>query len=229
VDLIEAMTTTAAVRAFTDEPVPDAVVHRVLDHARFAGSGGNRQGWRVIVVHDPGIRAELRDLYRAGWREYMAHVRAGLVPFAPGPDGRWTGPAVDLAEAARTPAPNDFADHLDAVPVLLVVAVRLGALACIDNGLDRQLIVGGASIYPFVHNILLAARNEGLGGVLTTVLCRREPQAMALLGIPEGWAVAALLALGHPQHQPTRLTRRPVEEMAVRDRFDGPPFQEVPA
>jgi nitroreductase len=224
VDLVEVMATTGAVRSFTDEPVPDAVLHRVLDHARFAGSGGNRQGWRVIVVRDPATRAELRDLYRAGWREYMAHVREGLVPFAPGPDGRWTGPAVDLAEAARTPAPNDFADRLDTVPVLLVVAVRLGALACIDNGLDRQHIVGGASIYPFVHNILLAARNEGLGGVLTTILCRREPQAMALLGIPEGWAVAALLALGHPQRQPTRLTRRPVEELAAFDHFDGPAF-----
>jgi nitroreductase len=224
VDLVEAMTTMGAVRDFEDRPVPDDVLYRVLDHARFAGSGGNRQGWQVIVVRDEAIRRRLRDLYQLGWREYMAHVRQGLVPFAPGPDGRWTGPPVDLAEARRAEAPNEFADHLDAVPVLLLVAVRFGALACTDNGLDRQSVVGGASVYPFVHNILLAARNEGLGGVLTTIVCRQEPEVVELVGIPEGWGIAALVALGYPQHQPSRLRRRSVEELASVDRFDGPAF-----
>jgi nitroreductase len=224
VDLVEVMTTTATVRSFDGRPVDDAVLYRVLDHARFAGSGGNRQGWRVIAVRDPGTRRRLQELYALGWREYTAHVRAGLVPFAPGPDGRWTGPAVDLDEARRTPAPSELGDHLAEVPVLLVVAVELGRLACVDNGLDRQSIVGGASVYPFVHNVLLAARNEGLGGVLTTVLCRQEPAVTELLGIPPGWALAAVVALGYPVRQPSRLKRRPVEDMAVVDRFDGEPF-----
>src|SRR5579884_2006313 len=143
------MRTAAAVREFTAEPVPDETVYSVLETARFAPSGGNRQGWRVVVLRDPSVRARIRDLYVLGWREYMAHVRAGLVPFAPTDGGSWSGPAVDLAEARATPAPTPFADHLDRVPVLLAVVVDLSVLAVTDNGLDRQSIVGGASVYPF--------------------------------------------------------------------------------
>jgi nitroreductase len=223
-ELYDVMRTTPATRTFTDEAVDDEVLYRILDHARFAPSGGNRQGWHVIVVSDSATRQRLRDLYVLGWREYTAHVREGLVPFAPGDAGRWTGPAVDLEKARRTPAPHGFADHLDTVPVLLVLVADLGALATMDNGLDRQSIIGGASIYPFAHNILLAARNEGLGGVMTSVIARQEPAVRELLGIPVGYGVAGLLALGRPKKQITRLRREPVEEFAYRDRFGGPPF-----
>lgn len=223
-ELRDVMRTTPATRAFTDEPVPDDVLHGILDVARFAPSGGNRQGWQVIVLQDPEIRRRIRDLYVLGWREYMAHVNAGLVAFAPLDHGRWTGPAVDLEEARATPSPMPFADHLDEVPVLLLLVVELGALAVLDNGLDRQSIVGGASVYPFGHNILLAARDAGLGGVMTTALARQEPAVMELLGIPDGWAVAGLLALGHPEKQVTRLRRQPVEAFTRIDRFDGPTF-----
>ncbi len=218
------MRTTPATRAFTDDPVPDDVLYRMLDHARFAPSGGNRQGWRVIVVRDPEKRRALRDLYTVGWREYMAHVRDGLVAFAPIDHGRWTGPAVDLAAARKTPAPNAFGDHLDTVPVMLVLCAELGVLAVTDNGLDRQSIVGGGSIYPFAWNLLLAARNEGLGGVMTTVLCREEPAAKALLGIPDGFAIAALIAIGHPRDEVRRLRRRPVSAFTWVDAFEGEPF-----
>jgi nitroreductase len=224
VELYEAMRTTPATRAFLDEPVPDEVVHRILDHARFAPSGGNRQGWRVIVLKDPETRRRIRDLYVLGWREYMAHVREKLVPFAPREQGRWPGPAVDLEEARATPAPNDFGDHLDTVPVLMVLAADLHVLATVDNGLDRQSIVGGGSVYPFGHNVLLAARNEGLGGVLTSVLARQEPAVRELLGLPEQYAVAGLIALGRPEKTITKLKRNPVEDFAVVDRFDGAPF-----
>ncbi|MBM3138632.1 MAG: nitroreductase family protein [Chloroflexi bacterium] len=223
-ELYDAMRTTPATRAFTDEAVPDAVLYRMLDHARFAPSGGNRQGWRVIVVKDPATRRALRDLYALGWREYMAHVRRRLVAFAPIDDGRWSGPAIDLAQARTEPAPNDFGDHLDTVPVMLVICAELRVLAVTDNGLDRQSIVGGGSIYPFAHNLLLAARNEGLGGVLTTVLCREEPAAKALLGIPTGYAIAGLLAIGHPAQEIRRLRRGPVGGFAWVDRFAGEPF-----
>ena len=222
-DLYEAMRTTPATRSFLDEPVPPETLHRILDHARFAPSGGNRQGWRIIVVDDPESRRRLRDLYVLGWREYMAHRAVGLVPFAP-VNGTWDGPAIDLEEARRREAPYRFADHLDTVPVMLVVVVDLGAVAVMDNGLGRQSIVGGGSVYPFVHNVLLAARQEGLGGVITTVLCREEPAAKELLGIPDGHAVAALVALGRPRRPLTRLTRLPVEEFTTVDRFDGNPF-----
>ena len=223
-ELREVMRTTGAVREFTPEPVPDAVLHDVLDAARFAPSGGNRQAWHVIVLRSPEVRRRVQELYALGWREYMAHVRAGLVPFAPGADGRWHGPAVDLAEARATPAPNPFADALDQVPVLLLVVADLQHLAVLDNGLDRQSIVGGGSVYPFVHNVMLAARDAGLGGVMTTVLCRQEEAVRDLVGLPPAFGIAALEALGHPVKQVSKLRRAAVEEFTTVDRFDGPSF-----
>lgn len=219
------MRTTPATRAFTDEAVADEVLRRILDHARFAPSGGNRQGWHVVVLRDDEIRRKIRDLYLLSWREYAAHVRAGIVPFAPGEHGRWGGPDIDLDVARNTPVADAFGESLDAVPVLLLLVVDLGALACLDNGLDRQSIVGGGSIYPFGHNILLAARNEGLGGVLTSVLARQEPAVRQVIGVPEGHAVAGLIALGHPHKTITKLRRRPVEEFTTVDRFGGAPFK----
>jgi nitroreductase len=216
--------TTPAVRQFTDEPMPDEVLHRILDDARFAPSGGNRQGWRVIVVRDPATRLRLRELYQLGWREYMAHVVAGTVPFAPGDDRQWHGPVVDIEEARATERPNPFADALEHVPAMLVVVADLTALAVLDNGLARQSIVGGGSVYPFCHNVLLAARANGWGGVLTTAICREEPAVRELLDIPDPFAVAGLIALGRPEKEITRLRRQSVEEFTTVDRFGGAPF-----
>jgi nitroreductase len=224
VELYDAMRTTPSTRAFTDEPVDDAVLYRMLEHARFAPNGGNRQGWQVIILKDPATRTRIRELYQLGWREYVEHARRGLVPFAAMDAGRWTGPAIDLAAAREIPAPNDLADNLEHAPVLLLIVVDLGALATVDNGLDRQSIIGGGSIYPFCHNLLLAARNENLGGVLTSVLARQETAVRELLGIPEGHALAGLLVLGNPRKMITKLRRAPVEEFTVLDRFDGPAF-----
>jgi nitroreductase len=223
-ELRTVMQTTSSVRDFTGEPVPDEVVHSILDAARFAPNGGNRQAWHVIVLKDRELRARIRDLYVIAWREYMAHVSVGLVAFAPLDSGRFTGPAIDLEQARQTAAPMHFSDHLDEMPVLLLVIAELAELAVMDNGLDRQSIVGGASVYPFVHNVLLAARDAELGGVMTTALCRQEPAVKELLGIPDGFALAALVALGHPTKTLTKLKRRPVEDFTRLDRFDGKPF-----
>ena len=224
-ELRDVMRTTPATREFRDDPVPDDVLHGILDVARFAPSGGNRQGWHVIVVRDGDARRRLRDLYVLGWREYVAHVADGQVPFAPGDDGRWHGPAVDLDAARATAAPNPFADRLDEVPVMLVVTVDLRALAVTDNGLDRQSIVGGGSVYPFTHNVLLAARDAGLGGVMTTVICREEEAVKELLAVPPTHAVAGLVALGRPVREITKLRREPGHAFTTVDRFDGAPFK----
>ena len=228
-ELREVMRTTPAVREFTAEPVPDEVLESLLEVARFAPNGGNRQGWRVIVLKDLDVRARIRDLYVLAWREYMAHANAGLVAFAPLDNGRYTGPAVDLERARATPAPMPFSDHLDEVPVLLLIVAELAQLAVIDNGLDRQSIVGGASVYPFVHNLLLAARDAELGGVITTALCRQEPAVKELLAVPDGFAVAALVAIGHPTKVVTNLRRTPVEDFTTVDRFDGRSFSPAAA
>src|SRR5436853_316124 len=137
-ELLDALRTTGAVRDFVDEPVPDDVVYRILDNARFAPSGGNRQGWRVIVVRDGEVRAQLRDLYLPGWYEYLAQRAAGLVPFAPLTDEdaerRALAEASKVADAA-VQGGGGFAEHLDDVPVLLVVLADLRALAAMDKQL----------------------------------------------------------------------------------------------
>jgi nitroreductase len=225
-DLLDALRTTGAVRAFTDEPVDDAVLARVLDTARFAPSGGNRQGWRLVVLKDPDARRRLRDLYLDGWGQYLAMGAAGLTPWAPVTDRE----AEARALAGATPVgpggadPGDFASHLDEVPVLLVLLVDLRALAAVDRDHDRYTFAGGASVYPFAWNLLLAARAEGLGGVITTMAIRREDDVKTLLGAPDELAVAGVIALGHPVRQPTRLRRAPVSEWATVDRLDGTPF-----
>ncbi|GAC1596940.1 MAG: nitroreductase family protein [Acidimicrobiales bacterium] len=226
-ELINALRTTGAVRDFQDDAVPDDVLHRILDNARFAPSGGNRQGWRLIVLRDPETRRRLRDLYLPGWYEYLAQVSAGLVAWAPVTDREAEAAAVAGADAIRAQAaagPGGFAEHLDEVPVLMVLLADLRALAAIDRDLDRYTLVGGASIYPFAWNVLLAAREEGLGGVITTMVTRQESEVKELLGIPEEFAVAATIALGRPVKLPTRLRRRTVAEFTTVDRFDGEGF-----
>jgi nitroreductase len=225
-DLYEALRTTPATREFTADPVPDTQLYRLLEHARFAPSGGNRQGWRVIAVRDPGARRRLRDLVQTGWREYAAHLEQGMVPFAAPVGARLERPAIDLAAARARPRPNAFFDGLDRVPALLAVCADLGVVSFVDAFSGRQSLAGGASIYPFVHNLLLAARGEGLGGVLITLICREEAAVRELLGIPERFALACLVALGRPARRITRLSRRAVEEFATLDRFDGAPLRE---
>jgi nitroreductase len=220
VDLLDTLRSTGAAREFLAEPVDDDVVARILDTARFAPSGGNRQGWHVVVLKDPTQRRALRDLYLPGWRQYLAMRAAGLTPWAPVTDEAAERAAIEQAEAGPFD-PGAFAGHLDEVPVLLVVLADLRALAAVDRGFDRYTMAGGASIYPFTWSILLAARAEGLGGVLTTMPIRREAEVKALVGAPDEFVVAGVIALGRPVHQPHRLTRRPVEEFTTVDRFDG--------
>ena len=108
--------------------------------------------------------------------------------------------------------------------MLLVVVADLRALAAIDRDHDRYTFAVGASVYPFAWSILLAARDHGLGGVLTTMLVQREAEVLRLLGVPGDYALAAAIALGHPVRQPRRLRRAPVEEFTTVDRFDGVPL-----
>jgi nitroreductase len=225
-DLLTTLRTTGAIRAFTDDPVPDEVLARILDTARFAPNGGNAQSWRVVVLRDPAVRRGVRDAYLEGWKRYLAMTVAGLRPWAPVTDREREAAALAPIEAGGdAPVPlGDFAEHLDQVPALLVLVADLRLLAAVDRDLGRYTFIGGGSVYPFAWSILLAARAEGLGGVITTMPVFREGDVKALLGVPEEFAVAAVLALGRPVHQPTRLTRKPVESFTTVDRFDGPPL-----
>jgi nitroreductase len=224
VDLIETIRTTGAIREFGPAPVADEVLYRILDSARFAPSGGNRQAWRVVVVKDPAVRRQLRDLYLPGWYDYLAQRMAGLTPWAPVTDRTAEETAragADAIAADAAAGPGGFAEHLDEVPALLVVFADLRGLAAVDRDHDRYGFAGGASIYPFAWNLLLAARAEGLGGVITTMAIAREAEVKAVLGAPDELAVAAVIALGRPVHQPTRLTRGAVESFTTIDGIGG--------
>lgn len=228
-DLIETLRSTGAVREFLPEPIPDAVLHRLLDTARFAPNGGNRQAWRVIVVKDPATRRSLRDLYLTGWYEYLSMAAAGLVPWAPVTDRAAEAEAVAHAPALAAEAASrvaagaapGLAETLDAAPALLLILADLAALAAVDRDHARYSFAGGASIYPFAQNLLLAARAEGLGGVITTMAVRREADARRLFSIPETCAVAALVVLGRPVSAARRLRRHPVDAFTWVDRYEG--------
>lgn len=215
-ELLEALRTNPSVRDFTEEAVPDEVVAAILDDARFAPSGGNRQPWRVAVVQDRALRRRLADLCGPVWSDYVAERMAGVTPFN----------VIERPAAVEPlgPQPNPLLDGVESVPVVLVVAADLAGIAMMDKDLDRPTLSGGASVYPFVLSILLAARERDLGGVMTTFLARAEEEARPLLGLPDTWAVASMVFLGHPVRRATKLTRRGVEAFATVDRFDGAPF-----
>jgi nitroreductase len=219
-DLREALRTTGAVRNFTDESVDNATVAAILDDARFAPSGGNRQGWRVAKVNDRSVRRTLGNAMQPVWDEYLAQAGTGVTPFAAsGKPGEY-----QLAAARAGIISNSLIGEIETIPVVLVVAVDLGLISLMDAGLDRPPITAGASIYPFCWSIVLAARARGLGGVITTFLSRVEPVVASAVGLPPDHALAATIFLGYPVKQLTKLKRKPVTEFATIDRFDGQPL-----
>jgi nitroreductase/alkylhydroperoxidase family enzyme len=211
VDLYDAASTTRAVRRLRPDPIPEDVLERVLRAATWAPSGGNLQPWHVIAVRDPVRKKGLAELYRGLWTEYATTRRALIAP---------------LPDAIREPAEkalragDHLALHMQDVPVVNVFCFHPERLHITDTELGRPSVVGGASLYPAVQNLLLACRAEGLGCVLTTLLCSREAEVRELLEIPEPWATSAFVPIGWPVgggHGP--ISRRPVGEVAFADRF----------
>ena len=215
-ELYDVMRTTFACREFTGEPVPDEVIHRIIDNARFAPSGGNRQGWRIIQVKEPATRARLAELSLPTATRYLLQMQAGESPL------NTINPTVVTDEqVAQAEPPHWLVQHISDAPTLLVVTVDLALIASMDKDLECIGLVSGGSIYPLAWNMLLAARNEGYGGTITTWGIAREPDIQALLGMPEHWAVAAIMPLGKPVKQLTRLKRKPVEDILVLDNWAG--------
>src|SRR5499427_1792893 len=155
-ELYDVLRTTFAAREFTTDPLPDEVLAKILDHARFAPSGGNRQGWRVIVVRDPATKRALGDLSGVAAKRYTAQSKNGESP--------WNSvdpPRVDAATIEATAPPPHLTEPVAKAPVVLVICVDLKVVASIDQDLDRVGVISGASIYPFAWNVLVAARHEG--------------------------------------------------------------------
>jgi len=180
-ELYDVMRTTFAARDFTDDEMSDETLYRVLDNARFAPSGGNRQGGRVIVVKDPNIKTALGRLCLPQLRVYGEQRRGGENPW------QSVQPTeVDVEKVwndESIPAVIPMFEDLSQTPTVLVIAVDLSVVASMDKDLDRVGIISGGSIYPMAWNILLGARNEGFGGTLTTLLAAQESKVQELLGL----------------------------------------------
>lgn len=208
-ELEEAMQTNGTCRFYKPDPIPDDVLARVLDASRFAPNGGNRQGLRFVVVKDAAKKAQLAEWYRVPWKAYMEGARAGQIDIG----GEWK-----VVENA-----DHFADHLQDVPSIIIACAKLDAVHPTDTDLGRVSVVGGGSIYPGVQNLLLRARQEGLGTALTTLLCMVEPQVKALLNIPDDVITAAHIAIGWPVRPfPKKLSRMPLADMVHLDGWGTP-------
>lgn len=219
-ELYDVMRTTFAARDYTGEPIADAVLYDILDNARFAPSGGNRQGNKVIIVRDMKTREALSKLAEPAAKRYIAQQKLGespwntIVPTKVTPElVAQTAPLPRLVEPYKTAA------------VVLVFVVDLKLVASTDQFLKRVGVISGASVYPFVWNVLLAARQAGFGGTITTLCAAEEPKVQELLGIPKDHAVCAVVPLGKPVKQLSKLKRNPVEEIAFVERLDGKPFK----
>jgi len=214
IGIYEAMSTLRAVRQLRPDPIPDDVLQRVLEAVTWAPTGGNAQPFRVIVVKDRDTVASIGELYRDEWGGYASSVRQQLAN-VPEP--------VRVQTEKMLRACDYQAEHYAEIPVLLVFCFNPAQMAITDANLDRPSVVGGGSVYPSVQNALLACRAEGLGCVLTTLLCQREAEMCELLEIPEDWGTAAVVPIGYPRlggHGPIR--RRPVEKLAYLDRWEAP-------
>jgi len=201
-DFFDVVTTQRAIRRLKTDPIPDAALRQIMDAAICAPSGGNRQGWSFLVVRDPARRARLGELYREAWGELMK------VPYYAGaakepPDS----PAGKMLASAR-----HLGEHLGEAPVLILPCIAL------DSGVQPTLTTG-ASIYPAVQNIMLAARALGIGSCITTIHRFRDAQVKELLGIPADVETAALIPLGYPLGKFGRPPRRQLREVAFADRW----------
>jgi nitroreductase len=202
-DFFEVIGTQRAMRRLKPDPVPAEYIKKILWAATRAPSGGNRQGWRFLVVTDPAKKLALQQVYGPAWNRFVAagygRQNAGLPP--------------DQAESNEKVLKSTqyLADHLHEAPVIIM------ACAFKNPGSVNQDIASGASIYPAVQNLMLAARALGLGTALTTIHRTNEPRVREILGIPETVDTAALIPVGWPKGKFGAGLRQPVEDVTYWD------------
>ncbi|MGO4441719.1 nitroreductase family protein [Mycobacterium sp. 2YAF39] len=215
-DIHEALYTTRMMRRLRPDPIPLATQARILDAAVRAPNGGNTQRWHFVAVDDPELIREFAQLFRQARGIEYDKFQTGTGPMvapAPGSD-----PAAHAETMRRMQGSGNYlADHFEEIPLLLFVFA-------IDD-------LGGANIYPAIWSALLAARAEGVGGVMTMVLRNFSDRVNELLGVPvgEGWKMSAMLTLGYPRGRwGVAANRHPVHEVSSRNRWDAPFGVEVP-
>jgi nitroreductase len=211
-DVHEALYTTRMMRRMRPDPIPVEVQGRILDAAIRAPSGANAQRWHFIAVDDAAVKVELAALYRTARVMEYAEISAGTL-------ARTVHDPVAHAENLERIQRSGryFTDHFEQTPLLLFV------FAIDDHG--------GANIFPAIWSALLAARAEGVGGIITTVLRYQAEQVHKLLGVPtdDGWQMIAMLALGYPLGRwGVAANRRPVHEVSSRNHWDRPYTPKIP-
>ena len=197
-ELIDAMRTCRAIRRFRPDPVPPDLLRECLQAATYAPSGSNEQAWRFCVLQSEAARALLGPAYRRGWNQTAALYDIER------PDTN------DTSRRARaTRAIFEFVDTFEEIPLYVLFCAR-------RHPGQPELFVG-ASIYPAMQNFLLAARERGLGGVITTWFRECEAELRLLVGIPDGWEIASLVPIGYPRGRHGPLKRAPIEDVTCWD------------
>jgi nitroreductase len=222
-ELTQAMRTMNACRWYRPDPVPDEVFYRAVEAARFAPQGGNRQGVRFVIVRDPEKKRRLGEWYLPPWREAYHAAKEGLASITT-ESGVEKSTQLGFSNVPRSLEEGDqFAVRFGEHPAIVVVCVDPRETHPTDTELGRLSIVGGASVYPMAQNFCLALRDQGVATTFTTLLVAYEPQVRELLEIPDDFITACHIVAGYPERGfPTRLRRRPVEELAFVDAFGVP-------
>jgi nitroreductase len=192
-------------RRLKPDPVPDALVHQILQAATDAPSGGNRQPWRFLVIKDPQIKQQVQRYYQKALDEVVA-PRYRISPPPPGVTRQQYDRHIE--------AVTYLTKHFHEAPVWIV--------ACLDEGDQIPTRWSGASIYPAVQNILLAARTLGLGATLTTRHLLFEDEVEDILGLPPGVHSYAIIPIGYPVGRFGPVRRGPVADVVYLDRWGQP-------
>ena len=199
-DLFETMRSTRSMRRLKPDPVPEDLLRQVLEAGTLAPSGGNMQAWRFLVIRDRSIKEAVAVWYRKGWDEIV------------GPRYRAGGPAPGMSAerfARMLAAAEHLAHHLQDAPVWIV--------PCLVGAAPTR--TSGASIYPAVQNMLLAARALGLGATLTTLYLLHEKEAEAAMGLPPDVHSYALLPIGWPEGKFGPVRRAPLADVVYEDKW----------
>jgi nitroreductase len=196
-DIFEAINSQRAMRRLKPDPVPEELIWKLLDAAVKAPSGGNRQPWNFIVIRDDETKARIAEWYLDGWNKAYGPLKQAAM----------ASPA-----SAKTYSSADYlANHLADVPVLIIATLNISGVAPVSPP--------GASIYPAVQNLMLAARALGLGTTITTLHRSHEAEVKQLLGVPEGVDTMALIPLGYPVGKFGPTNRIPTEKVVYWEKW----------
>jgi nitroreductase len=209
VDAIEALMTTRAIRRYTAEPVTDEEILTCLRAAQQAPTGGNVQPQTYLVVTEPDVKAAIADLYRRAFDRYERSL--------PDPQFRTSE---DEASWRRTRASSrHLADHLDEAAALVVFLLPIIPWSPSDDEGPMDIGPLYASVYPAVQSFMVAARALEIGTALTTVIRIHTAELLDVLGVPEGFEVAALVPMGRPVGSFGVARRKPVEAVTHWQRY----------